>query len=96
MEKNRYVKRSKITEKKFREIVKLFSLDIEATKIAKLTGLNRNTVNRYLRGIREEIIKFCEAENRLKGMVEADESYFGAKRVKGKRGRGAGGKNHRI
>jgi len=85
MQKNRYVNRSKITEAKFREIIKYYSLDLEATKIAKLTGLNRNTVNRYLKGIREKIVKFCEAESRLKETVEADESYFGAKRVKGKK-----------
>jgi transposase len=38
------LKRARISIKKFREILKYFSLDIEATKVAQLTGLNRNTV----------------------------------------------------
>lgn len=34
----------------------------------------------------------CERQTPLCGIVELDESYFGAKRIQGKRGRGAGGK----
>lgn len=34
----------------------------------------------------------CEAQRPFFGIVEADESYFGARRVKGQRGRGAAGK----
>ena len=90
--KNKYIKRSKITEAKFRELIKYFSLDLEAPKIAFLTHLNRNTVNRYLRLIRERIAEHCEQLSPLKGEIEVDESYFGAKRIKGKRGRGASGK----
>ena len=33
-----------------------------------------------------------EAQRRLVGVVEVDESFFGARRVKGRRGRGADGK----
>jgi transposase len=49
------LKRSQISTKKFCEILKYFSLDIEATKVAQLTGLNRNTVNKYLPLIRKRI-----------------------------------------
>lgn len=38
------------------------------------------------------MIKECEKSSKLSGEIEIDESYFGAKRVRGKRGRGAGGK----
>lgn len=70
-----------------------FSLDLTSENIAVLTGLNRNTVNRYLRLLRKKIAEFCEIQSPFKGEVEVDESYFGAKRVKGKRGRrGAGNK----
>jgi len=31
--KNKYVKNSRISEKKFRELLKLFSLDLEAKKL---------------------------------------------------------------
>ena len=90
--KNKYIKRSRISEAKFREIVKYFSLDLDAQTIAILTGLNRNTINRYFNLIRKRIAEFCELQFPLNGEVEVDESYFGAKRVKGKRGRGAGKK----
>ena len=89
---NTILKRSRISSKKFREIVKYFSLDLEATKIAKLSGLNRNTANRYLKFIRECIAKECEQESPFSGDIEVDESFFGARRTRGKRGRGAGGK----
>ena len=89
---NRYVKRSRISEAKFRELVRYFSLDLDAHKMTVLTRLNRNTVNRYLHRIRERIAEFCEQSSPFQGEVEIDESYFGAKRVKGKRGRGAYGK----
>lgn len=90
--RNRYVSRSRISEKKFRQLVKLFSLDLDAVQSSELSHLNRNTINRYLTAMRVRIARFCALESSLKGEVEIDESYFGAKRVKGKRGRGASGK----
>jgi transposase-like protein len=90
--KNRYANRSKISEKKIRQIVKLFSIDLDASQIAKISSLNRNTVNRYLTGIRTRIAEFCESQSPFSGEVEVDESFFGARRIKGKRGRGAFGK----
>jgi transposase-like protein len=42
--------------------------------------------------IRRAIALFCESKSPFTGEVELDESYFGAKRVRGKRGRGAYGK----
>ena len=81
--KNKYANRSKISEKKLRELVRLFSLDIGATNISELTGLNRNTVNRYLDEIRVKIAVFCEEESPVSGEVEVDESYFGPRRIRG-------------
>ena len=91
--KNKYMYRSRISEKKFREILKFFSLDIEAKKAAKLVRLNPNTIDKIYTLIRQRIAEDCERTNPLgSGEIEIDESYFGAKRVKGKRGRGAVGK----
>jgi len=90
--RNKYVKRSRISDKKFRQLVKLFSLDLDAVQISELSHLNRNTINRYLKVLRTRIAEFCEVESPFNGEIEIDESYFGAKRVKGKRGRGASGK----
>jgi len=89
---NKYLKRSKISEAKFREFIRYFSLDLDAHKITFLTGLNRNSVNRYLLLIRKRVAEFCEQSSPFQGEIEVDESYFGAHRVKGKRGRGAYGK----
>ena len=90
--KNKYANRSKVSEPKFRELLRLFALNLEATQIAELTGLNRNTVNRFLKAIRERLAEFCEQQSPFSGEIEVDESFFGARRIKGKRGRGAYGK----
>ena len=87
--KNRYIKRSKISEAKFREFIRCFVLDINAQQIASLTGLNRNTVNRLLLLLRSRIAERCEQGSPLRGQIEVDESYFGPRRVRGVRGRGA-------
>lgn len=49
-------------------------------------------MNRYLLLIRQRIVEFCEHSSPFQGEIEVDEAYFGARRVKGKRGRGAYGK----
>lgn len=61
--KNRYVNRAKISEAKFRDLVRFFALDLTASQIAEITGLNRNTVNRYLTEIRKKITRHCELTN---------------------------------
>ena len=90
--KNRYSKGSHLSERKSREVVRCFAADLTALQTAQLTGLNRNTINRIYRALRERIHWACEADRPFFGVVEVDESYFGATRVKGKRGRGAYGK----
>lgn len=90
--KNKYFRRSKISEAKFRVLVRHFALDLTATESAALTGLSlRSTNSIYLR-IRARLATWCTEQSPLNGELEADESYFGASRVRGKRGRGAGGK----
>ena len=56
-------------------------------------GIERKIVNRIFQLFRERIEEIPERELYFSsGEIEVDESYFGAKRVRGKRGRGAGGK----
>jgi len=90
--KNKYVKRAHISERKFQQLVRLFSADLDASQIARLTSLNRNTVNRYLMKIRQRLVEYCDSQSPFSGEIEVDESFFGARRIKGKRGRGAYGK----
>ncbi len=85
--------RARISRAKFRQILRLFALDLTASQIAKLTNLNRNTVNRYLTLGRFLIANFCELESPFSGAVECDESYFGSRHKKGKRGHGAENKH---
>ena len=90
-----FIKRQRISERKFSLLVKCFSLDVTATQTAKLIDLNRNTVNRYFALLRSLVITqglYERHEERIANGVEIDESYFGPRRQRGKRGRGARGK----
>lgn len=90
---NSYYRRSRISEKKFRQLVRYFAMDLTAGKTSELTCLTRKTVNSIFQKIR---FRLAEESSRLApirtGEIEVDESYFGARRVRGKRGRGAFGK----
>ena len=90
--KNKYIIRSRISEAKFREIIRYFSEDLTAEKTAIFTKINRNTINKLFQKLREKMAEKCEEEAKFAGIIEIDESYFGPKRIRGKRGRGAGGK----
>ena len=89
---NKYIKRSHISEVKFREILKYFCHDEAANKTSIYTGVSRNTVNKIFDKIRKRIFSLSANLEKDSGEFELDESYFGAKRVRGKRGRGAAGK----
>src|SRR5215212_11786490 len=90
---NPFYRRSRISAKKFRQLLRLFALDLTATDVAQLTGLTRKSVTTIFLRIRGRIAEECERQSPLSsGQVEVDESYFGARRVRGKRGRGASGK----
>ena len=79
---NKYAKRSRISEVKIREVVRDVAADLTALQAAALSRLNRNTVNRLYRGVRERMLLACEAQRPLFGIVEVDESVFGARRLR--------------
>ena len=81
--KNKYIIRSRISEKKFRAILKYFAEDIEASKISNLTKISEVSLCRIFREIRVLMAKECEKISKFSGEIEIDESYFGAKRVRG-------------
>src|ERR687886_2011471 len=90
---NRYYRCSKISERKFLRVLRHFALDLTASRTAQLTGLTRKSVTTIFLKIRERIAEECErASPFAQCEVEVDESYFGARRIRGKRGRGASGK----
>ena len=89
---NKYICHSHISEAKFRQIIKCFSLDLTAVQTKKITSLNRNTIDRLYSLVRARINEYTKETSPISGEIEVDESYFGPKRTPGKRGRGAGGK----
>ena len=89
---NRYYRCSKLSERKTRQSIRYFAHDWTASKTAELTGLTRRSVPVLFVNIRQRIAEACERASPFAGAVEVAESYFGARRVRGKRGRGASGK----
>ena len=67
-------------------------MDFDATKISELTKISRNTINNILGKIRKTIFMLDAKTGKDYGEFEFLIRYFGAKRVKGKIGRGAFGK----
>ena len=70
--KNKHASRLRISEAKVREVVRCFAADLTALQAAALSGLNRNTVDRLYRGLRERLLLACEAQRPLFGVVEVD------------------------
>mgnify|MGYP001547690053 FL=1 len=92
--RNKYLKRAHVLERDFRAVLRCFAHDVPALTAAKMCGVNKNTTHRLYTLLRERVVALAEAEARpfVGGIVEVDESYFGPRRVRGKRGRGAGRK----
>lgn len=90
--KNRYLTRAHISEQKFKRILECFCNDFNATQTSQVTKIGRKTVNKIFNKIRFRIFELVAEEEDLSGEIEIDESYFGARRIRGKRGRGAKGK----
>ncbi len=90
---NKYIKRTHVSERKFKEIIKHFCADIPSLTTSELINLNKNTVHNFYNKLRDRLgILSLEENEPFHGEIEVDESYFGAKRIRGKRGRGARGK----
>lgn len=80
-------KKNGLSKYRQRKIVAAFCADLTATQSAVLLQLNRNTVNRYYQLFRKAIHAHqVSLRHQLTGVVEADESYFGPARPRGKPG----------
>jgi transposase len=55
-------------------LVKLFAIDLDASQIAAVTVLDRNTVNLYLMAIRQKIAQVCQRGTPISGEMKIDES----------------------
>lgn len=83
-----------LTDYKIKKIIEAFCADISASQASILLKFNRNTTNKYYNLFRELIFEYQTAEKeKFCGVIEVDESYFGARRIRGfacklRRGRG--------
>ena len=85
--------KQRLTAQKRNRIFLCFKNDLTATQAADICGVNRSTANRYYGFLRRAILsESIRGARREIGEYELDESCFGARRVRGKRGRGATGK----
>lgn len=88
------IKSSRLSRYKIKKLCRYFCADITAQHTAYLTGINRNTVNRFYKEFRILICRMRTADKiKFFGVVELDEAFFGSKRLRGvnmpqKRGRG--------
>lgn len=90
--KNKYVNRSHISEPQFRVILQCFAKDFDSYSTAEISGISRRSIQKYFEKLRNRIVEWVSNEKPFSGEVEVDESYFGPRRIRGKRGRGAGQK----
>lgn len=54
--KNKFVGNAKMPQRSFAKLLRLYAMDMEASRIAGELGCSRNTVNSYMRRLRERIL----------------------------------------
>lgn len=67
-------------------------MDFTASDTDKLTNISVRSIHTIYIKLHKKIAVQCEKISPFNGIVELDKSYFDARRVRGKRGRGASGK----
>ena len=76
--KNKYIIRSRISEKKFREILKYFAEDIKASKISSLTKISEVMLCKIFMEIRILISKECENISKFSGEISSSQARLEA------------------
>ena len=76
--KNKYIYHSRISEKKFREILWYFSANIEAVKIAEFTNISEKTINKITKNIRILMSKECEKISKFSGEISSSQTRLEA------------------
>lgn len=79
--KNKYVEHAHISERKFRDIIRYFAVDLDASQIARLTGISRNTVNRYLKALRQRLVEYCDTQSPVPPLGRKDALSLGVNRL---------------
>ena len=81
--KNKYQKFSKISEAKFRQLVRCFAQALNVSDTALLVGLSKRSVNRIFLKMRARIDEYCMRRFPFEGEVEICETFFESKPVRG-------------
>jgi transposase len=87
--------RRRIFRQTYTVLFSSFVADIPARKAAEIASVNRKTADRYVTLFRKALTQTAIREREeisLFNGIGIDESYFGPKRVRGKRGKGTGRK----
>lgn len=63
--KNKYYRHAHISERKFRQLVHYFTLDLSAADVAQLTNLTRKTTNTIFLKIRQRLAEECDRSSSL-------------------------------
>jgi transposase len=81
--KNRYMQRSRLSERKFREILKAFCIDITAKGTMDLTGISRYTINKLFSRVRYQRILLLKHRDES---IPASKELFGQEWARLKKG----------
>ena len=83
---NKYYRRSRTSEERFRELVRYFALDFSATAAARLTCLTRKSATIIFIKIRQRLAQDCKRKSPLRtGQIALDESHSCTLCICGKR-----------
>jgi transposase len=72
--KNKYCKRSHISEAQFRSVLRCFSQDFDSYSTAEILGISRRSIQKYFEKLRTRISTWVSDEKPFSGEVEVDES----------------------
>lgn len=67
--KNRYLEHAHIDERTFRHILRCFCLDIEANKVASITHISRQSINKLFSCFRFRIASACLMRNFISSLL---------------------------
>jgi hypothetical protein len=60
--RNRYLKHAHLSEREFRQVLKMYCADVGALTASKLTGLNKNTTHRLYGLLRVRVVEMAKGE----------------------------------
>ena len=89
--RNKYMVGAHVSAADFRSLRRLWAADVPALGAAKIARVNKNPTHRLYGLLRQRVVALAAAAAApfRQGTSEIDESYFGPRRVRGQRGRGA-------